>query len=78
MMNGYAFRGRFGRSRFGAASLWMVSLVAGISASPALAGKNVTPYIEVQQVLDAELAGGNEVLTYTSVAAGVDAQMSAS
>lgn len=32
-----------------------------------------TPYIEASQVLTAELTPGNEVLTYTSLAAGVDA-----
>ena len=34
---------------------------------------DVTPYIEVQQVLFADLDGGRDVLTYTTVAAGVDA-----
>ncbi len=34
-----------------------------------------SPYIEVSQVLDAQLKGGNEVLTYSSVAAGVDAHV---
>ncbi len=33
----------------------------------------VTPYLEAAQVLTAELKGGDEVLTYSSVAAGVDA-----
>ncbi len=33
----------------------------------------VTPYIEASQVLLAELSGGNDTLTYTSLAAGVDA-----
>lgn len=34
------------------------------------------PYIEVDQVVDAELSPGNDVLTYTQVAAGVDAAIS--
>jgi hypothetical protein len=34
---------------------------------------DVTPYLEVQQVLFADLDGGRDILTYTSVAAGVDA-----
>jgi hypothetical protein len=34
---------------------------------------DVTPYIEVQQVLFADLDGGRDILTYTTVAAGVDA-----
>lgn len=37
---------------------------------------DVTPYLEVQQVLVADLNGGsNEVLTYTTVAAGIDASV---
>ncbi len=34
---------------------------------------DVTPYLEVQQVLFADLDGGRDILTYTTVAAGVDA-----
>ncbi|MFM5949756.1 MAG: preprotein translocase subunit YajC [Novosphingobium sp.] len=36
---------------------------------------NVVPYIEVQQIVAAELSPGDEVLTYTTVAAGVEASM---
>lgn len=36
----------------------------------------ISPYIEVDQVVDAELSPGNDVLTYTQVAAGVDASVS--
>ena len=36
---------------------------------------SVTPYLEVSQVVFAELAPGNEVLTYTNLAAGVDAKI---
>ena len=36
----------------------------------------VVPYIEVQQVVSAELSPGNEVLTYTTLAAGIDANVS--
>jgi len=41
-------------------------------------GRNlaITPYIEVNQIVDAELSPGNEVLTYTQIAAGVDAAIS--
>lgn len=41
----------------------------------ATAGKRiaVTPFIEVAQLVDAELSPGNDVLTYTQLAAGVDA-----
>ncbi|MCT2399979.1 preprotein translocase subunit YajC [Novosphingobium mangrovi (ex Huang et al. 2023)] len=33
----------------------------------------VTPYIEIDQILDAQLSPGNDVLTYTRAVAGVDA-----
>ncbi len=36
----------------------------------------VVPYIEAQQVVSAELSPGNDVLTYTTLAAGVDANIS--
>ena len=36
---------------------------------------HVTPYIEVQQVVTAELSPGNETLTYSTVAAGIDANI---
>jgi hypothetical protein len=48
---------------------------------PARARADVRAYVEVQQAVSAELAGGNdlagddEVLTYTTVAAGVDGQI---
>ncbi|GAA0484005.1 hypothetical protein GCM10009096_28170 [Parasphingorhabdus litoris] len=35
----------------------------------------VTPYLEVQQVLVADLKNGSDVLTYTTVAAGVDSSI---
>ncbi|SFG27723.1 hypothetical protein SAMN05518801_11356 [Novosphingobium sp. CF614] len=36
----------------------------------------ISPYIEVAQVVDAELSPGNDVLTYTQLAVGVDAAIS--
>lgn len=36
----------------------------------------ITPYIEVDQVVDAELSPGNDVLTYTQLAAGIEASVS--
>ncbi len=36
----------------------------------------ITPYIEAQQVVTAELSPGNEVLTYSTLAAGVEANVS--
>lgn len=51
------------------------------SAKRAAKGKGerrlvVQPYIQIDQVVDAELSPGNDVLTYTQVAAGVDAAIS--
>ena len=37
---------------------------------------DVTPYIEVQQVAFADLDGGRDILTYTTLAAGIDAAIS--
>ena len=56
-----------------------VGLAAAFAAGPAPAAQSttrITPYIEVQQVLDADLNGGGETLTYTQVSAGVDASIS--
>lgn len=36
-------------------------------------GSHISPYIEAQQVVSAQLSPGNDVLTYSQVAAGVDA-----
>ncbi len=49
-----------------------------ISMSPALARTSVTPYLEIAQVLDAQIQGGNDVLTYSSIAAGVEATVESS
>jgi hypothetical protein len=55
-------------------------LLAGVCLAATLVGlpsvvhakTEVTPNLEVSQVLDAQIKGGNDVLTYSSVAAGVD------
>jgi len=53
----------------------LLALFAG--GAPAQARVDIAPYLEVQQVLDAPLSsGGGEVLTYTTLAAGVDASVS--
>jgi len=49
--------------------------IALFGGSRAEARSEIAPYIEVQQVLEAELDGGGDVLTYTAVAAGVDARV---
>lgn len=50
--------------------------VASGTARSARKGKiKVTPYIEAQQVASAELSPGSEVLTYTTLAAGLDASL---
>jgi uncharacterized protein (PEP-CTERM system associated) len=45
-------------------------------AAPSPAAKSVIPYIEVQQGVFADLGGDGEVVTYTALAAGVDASIS--
>ncbi|MDP8914370.1 MAG: hypothetical protein M3N39_12460, partial [Pseudomonadota bacterium] len=56
----------------------LAGLAAGISlgsaAEAAPARTEIVPYIEVQQVLNADLNDG-DVLTYTSVSAGVDGRV---
>ncbi|MGZ3245672.1 MAG: preprotein translocase subunit YajC [Croceibacterium sp.] len=65
-------------------ALGLVALVLPVAAwaddaSPAPKGLHpaphteITPYIEADQVLSAEIAPGNDVVTYTTLAAGVDA-----
>ncbi len=46
-------------------------MLAGASGAQVRTG--VTPYLEVEQVVTADLGEGGDVLTYTSVAAGIDA-----
>lgn len=48
------------------------TLVALVLGTAAPAATRITPYIEAQQVLDADFNNGGDVLTYTTVAAGVD------
>ncbi len=60
----------------------LVGLAAGVVANPAFAQDSgsrgsdravtVQPYIEVSQILSAELTPGDEVVTFTQIAAGVD------
>ena len=55
-----------------------VALIALATATtPALAKKKatITPYLEVGQIVTADLKGG-DTLTYSTVAAGIDAQVS--
>jgi hypothetical protein len=47
----------------------------GKRGGPSVGRVEVTPYIEAAQILNAELAPGNDSLTYTALAAGVDAQI---
>jgi hypothetical protein len=53
------------------------ALVALAASAPAFAKKaQVTPYLEVGQVLTADLKGDSNVLTYSTIAAGIDASIS--
>ena len=57
--------------KYGIAILPLLGLaVSGAQARERKA--DVVPYIEIQQILVADLKDGSDVLTYTSVAAGVD------
>ncbi|MEO9600723.1 hypothetical protein [Parasphingorhabdus sp.] len=60
--------------QYGAAVLPLLGLIASpVNAQQRKA--EITPYIEVQQVLIADIKGGSDVLTYTSVAAGLDSSI---
>jgi hypothetical protein len=51
-------------------------LVSSSVAAPAFArNKQITPYIEIGQVATLDLKNGGDVLTYSTVAAGIDAQV---
>ena len=54
-------------------ALFLSALGAAALAAPAHAEKQISPYIEVGQVLDADLKNGGDVLTYSYVSAGIDA-----
>jgi hypothetical protein len=45
------------------------------AASPRTGGVDVTPYIEASQIVYAELEPGSDVVTYSQLAAGVDASI---
>ena len=51
------------------------AVVDGIDLVKRTGRLRITPYIEAQQVVTAELSPGNEVLTYSTLAAGVDANL---
>ena len=61
-----------------AATVFPACALAQEEAEPTMRGRHaeVAPYIEAAQVLTAELAPGDEVVTYTQVAAGVDLTVS--
>ncbi len=53
-------------------SLGAMVLITFMPNGPAAARRDVKAYLEVGQVLDAERAGGTEILTYSEVSAGGD------
>lgn len=55
-----------------------IAVAAGIAVQPsaALARAEISPFIELQQVLTADLNNGGDVLTYSVVAVGADADIS--
>jgi hypothetical protein len=55
-------------------TLLLASAATILAAQPATAkSRYVTPYIELTQVATADLTNGDDVLTYTQIAAGIDA-----
>ena len=54
-------------------ALGIAGMVVALSAPSQAQRSQVVPYLEAQQVLSADLNGG-DVLTYTTLAAGVDAR----
>lgn len=46
-----------------------------LASAPAHARTEVTPYLEVAQIAAADLKNGGDVLTYSTIAAGVDAEI---
>ncbi|WP_246623234.1 hypothetical protein [Sphingomonas colocasiae] len=50
-------------------------LASGAIAAPAQAEKRISPYIEIGQVVEADLNNGGDVLTYTNVAVGIEASV---
>lgn len=55
--------------------LLCAALSIGATAAQARPDKQITPYLEVSQVVTADLKGDSDVLTYTSLAAGIDASV---
>ncbi len=54
-----------------------LALVASLAfAPPALARTEIAPYLEFDQVVTADLKNGGDVLTYSTIAAGIDASVS--
>lgn len=60
--------------KYGVAMLPLIGLVAPVAEARERRAE-VAPYIEIQQVLVADLKDGSDVLTYTSVAAGIDSSI---
>ncbi|MGS1017621.1 hypothetical protein [Allosphingosinicella humi] len=64
------------RRRLSGVAAFLLAFIACGTATPAMAAKTeILPYIELQQVVTAELDNGGDVLTYTAVAAGVDGRV---
>ena len=60
--------------QYGAAMLPLLGLVAPVAEARERKAE-VAPYLEIQQVLVADLKDGSDVLTYTSVAAGIESSI---
>jgi hypothetical protein len=66
------------RKRIAAGALGLSALAAAVAATAiaAPARTDIAPYLEVQQVVTADLNDGGDTLTYSTVAAGVDGRLS--
>jgi hypothetical protein len=65
-----------GRNLASVAMAGAVALAAAASVNGAPARTRITPYLEIEQVLSADFNGG-DVLTYTGVGGGVNAEVAA-
>jgi hypothetical protein len=58
-----------------ATKMGSASLIALALAAPAAAKKEISPYLEFNQIVSADLKNDGDVLTYSTVAAGIDASV---
>lgn len=57
----------------GAHRVFLAATLLGAASAPLQARTEITPYLEASQVFSVDLDNGGEVLTYSTIAAGIDA-----